>query len=86
MEHQIDLFDLDEASQRVISPIEVTGERVVFTREGRRVGILVSWDEWQALSETVAISTDADTLAEIRAGETAAERNDLLIAEDLFDS
>jgi len=48
------------------------------------VAILVSYDEYLALRETIEIGNDADLRARIDAAEDEVRRNALILPEDLF--
>jgi PHD/YefM family antitoxin component YafN of YafNO toxin-antitoxin module len=56
---RIDVLDLPEESRELIRECEARGARTVFERGGRPVAILVSYDEYQALRETIDIANDA---------------------------
>ena len=55
----LDVLDLPEESRDLIRECEATGARTVFERAGRPVAILVSYDEYQAMHETLDIANDA---------------------------
>ena len=84
-EKEIDLLDLPEEVRVLVGECEVTGRRTRFTRNGRPVAILTSFDEYLALRETVEIVKDGALLAKITAAEDEARRNALLLVEDLLD-
>lgn len=48
-------------------------ERVVVTRNGRPVAVLIGYDDLAALEETLDILGDSEALAEIREAEAEAE-------------
>lgn len=56
---RLDLLDLSEEVRDLIREAEVQGTRTAFQRNGRPVAILVSYDEYLALRETVEIANDA---------------------------
>ncbi|MBI4228009.1 MAG: type II toxin-antitoxin system Phd/YefM family antitoxin [Candidatus Omnitrophica bacterium] len=43
------------------------GDEVIITAKGRPAAVLVSYDEWESLAETVAIKRDPRLMAQIRA-------------------
>jgi antitoxin YefM len=58
-------------------------ERVVVTRNGRPAAVLVSPDDLESLEETLAILSDPDLMAEIRKGDEAIARGDVVSLEEL---
>ena len=52
----IDVLDLPDGARELVGECEITGKQTVFAREGRPVAILVSFDEYLALRETIEIS------------------------------
>ncbi len=43
------------------------GDEVVITAKGRPAAVLVSYDEWESVAETLAIKRDPKLMAQIRA-------------------
>lgn len=64
---QIDLLDLHEDARELVRECEARGARTVFERDGRPVAMLVSYDEYLALRETIEIANDADLGAALNA-------------------
>jgi mRNA-degrading endonuclease RelE of RelBE toxin-antitoxin system len=62
---RIDLLDVPEEARDLIRESEVQGARTLFERNGRPVAILVSYDEYLAMSETLAIANDAILFAKL---------------------
>ncbi|HEU4888462.1 MAG TPA: type II toxin-antitoxin system Phd/YefM family antitoxin [Thermoanaerobaculia bacterium] len=56
---KIDLLDLSEETRDLIRETATKGERTFFEREGRPVAVLVSYDEYLALRETIEIANDS---------------------------
>jgi PHD/YefM family antitoxin component YafN of YafNO toxin-antitoxin module len=56
---RIDVFDLAEDARDLVRECEARGERTVFERNGRPVAMLVSYDEYLALRETIEIANDS---------------------------
>lgn len=56
---RIDVLDLPEDSRDLIRETEAKGEHTLFERGGRPVAILVSYDEYLAMKETLDIANDA---------------------------
>lgn len=42
------------------------GNEVVITAKGRPAAVLISYDEWESISETLAIKQNPDLMAQIR--------------------
>ena len=58
-------------------------DRIVVTRNGQPVAVLISPDDLEGLEETLAVLSDPDLLARVRAGEAAADRGDVVSLEQL---
>jgi PHD/YefM family antitoxin component YafN of YafNO toxin-antitoxin module len=56
---RINLLDAPEELRDFVREAETMGARTVFERNGRAVAILVSYDEYLAMSETLAIANDS---------------------------
>ena len=63
----IDVLDLSDDARELIRESEVRGTRTLLQRNGRPVAMLVSYDEYLALRETVDIANDPDLAAAINA-------------------
>ena len=61
----IDLLDLSEETRDLIRETATKGERTFFERDGRPVAVLVSYDEYLALRETIEIANDSLLFAKI---------------------
>ena len=85
MEKRLDLLDLPPDVRQLVGECELTGRHTVFERNGRAVVILVSYDEYLALRETIDITNDATLRASIERAEEEVKRNALLLPEDLFE-
>jgi PHD/YefM family antitoxin component YafN of YafNO toxin-antitoxin module len=81
----LDLFDLPDEARDLVRACEVTGERTRFDRAGRGVAVLVSWDEYLALRETLAISNDSLFYAELETAEEQVRQGKMLLVEDLLE-
>ena len=64
MKH-IDLYDVPEEVRELVRECEITGTHTVFERNGRAVAMLVSRDEYMAMSETLAIANDSLLFAKL---------------------
>jgi hypothetical protein len=85
MEKRLDLLDLPPDVRQLVGECELTGRHTVFERIGRAVVILVSYDEYLALRETIDISNDAPLRAAIERAEEEVKRAAMLLPEDLFE-
>lgn len=85
MEKQREILDLPDAVKELVAECELTGNRTVFRRGERPVAILVSYDEYLALRETIALMNDADLRQRIESAEAEFGRNEILAPEDLAD-
>ena len=61
----IDILDLPEETRDLIRECAARGTRRVFEREGRPVAVLVSYDEYTALRETIDIANDSLLFAKL---------------------
>jgi mRNA-degrading endonuclease RelE of RelBE toxin-antitoxin system/PHD/YefM family antitoxin component YafN of YafNO toxin-antitoxin module len=62
---KIDLLDLPEETRDLIRETATKGDRTFFERDGRPVAVLVSYDEYLALRETIEIANDSLLFARI---------------------
>lgn len=85
MKH-VELLEITGDARELIRECEVQGTRTLFEREGRPVAILVSYDEYLAMSETLAIANDALLYAKIEMAEEEGRSGKLMLVEDLFES
>jgi PHD/YefM family antitoxin component YafN of YafNO toxin-antitoxin module/mRNA-degrading endonuclease RelE of RelBE toxin-antitoxin system len=75
-----DIIEADSINQPVRTALlatEVMGRRTAITRQERPIAVLISWDEFISLRETVELESDEATVAEIRAGEAELVRKEL---------
>lgn len=82
---RIDLLDLPDDARELVRECEARGERTRFERDGRAVAVLVSWDEYVALRETIDIANDPLLYAAIESADEEARNGRLTLPEDLFD-
>ena len=83
MDNHLELSDLNDDVRTLIIECEVAGRRTLFERHGRPVAMLVSYDEFLALRETLEIANDVRLRAKLDMSEAAVTRGDLLLPEDL---
>jgi PHD/YefM family antitoxin component YafN of YafNO toxin-antitoxin module len=83
-EKRLDIADLPDAAKEMIAECELSGRRTVYQRNSRPVAILISFDEYLALRETIHIAGDAPLLERIAIADAEIQRNAILLPEDLF--
>ena len=84
-EERIEIPDAAPELRELVAGCEVAGRRTLFTRDGRTVAVLVSWDEYLSLRETVAIAADPEEMAAIGRAEEEIRRGAVILGEDLRD-
>ena len=62
---RLDILDLPESARDLIRECEAQGQQTWFERNGKPVAVLVSYDEYLALRETIEIANDALLFARI---------------------
>jgi PHD/YefM family antitoxin component YafN of YafNO toxin-antitoxin module len=85
MEKQFEIPDLPPDVRQLVAECEVNGARTVFARNGRPVAILVSYDEYLALRETIEIGNDQALRRQIEAADEEVKRGAMILPEDLFE-
>ncbi len=70
--------------REIVSACELTGKRTLFQRNGRGVVVLVSYDEYLALRETIAVAADAVLRQRIDEADEQVRRGAVLLPEDLL--
>jgi len=80
----VDLYDLEPRMSDLVSQCEITGIRTRITRDGRAIAILITADEHLALTQTVEIASNPETMAAIDEARREAAAGNLLEPEDLF--
>lgn len=63
---------------RLLTEVDELGERIVITRSGRPVGVLLPVDEYEGLLETLEVLADPELSRAIRRGLADAEAGDLV--------
>ncbi len=84
MDRRVEILDLADQARELVRDCEITGQRTLFTRNGREVAILVSHDEYLALRETIDIAGDGALRAQIARSEEEVERGAMILMEDLL--
>jgi antitoxin YefM len=67
----------------LVDRVEGEDERIVVTRNGRAVAVLISADDLESLEETLVVLSDRELMRRIRAGERAAERGEVVPLDEL---
>lgn len=62
------LTEVRDNLSEIIEAVGATGEEWVVTKHGRPVAVILSYDEYESLIETVNILSDDDTVSAIEAG------------------
>jgi PHD/YefM family antitoxin component YafN of YafNO toxin-antitoxin module len=86
MDKRIPILELSEDARRIVGESELTGGRTLFERNDRPVAILISFDEYTSLCETIDIASDSVLRSELDAAEKELARNALMLPEDLFEA
>lgn len=81
---RIEIADTEEPLREHASAAEIAGRHTLFTRNDRPVAILLSYDEYLALAETVAVAADPGLVATIGRAEQQLASGDIYDAEDLL--
>ena len=68
---------------RLIDEATATHQRFDITRNGRRVAVLLSADDYDTVQETISVLSDAELLATHRAGRAAIDEDDFFDADQL---
>ena len=74
-------FVRDHLSE-VVDQVSREHDRVEVTRNGRVVAVIVSSEELSALEETLAVLSDPEVLADIRAADIAYAAGDVVTGVD----
>lgn len=77
MDRRLQIPDLPSETRELVAACEVSGQRTLFVRGERPVAILVSYDEYLALGETIEIANDAALREQIDRAEEEARRGEL---------
>ena len=80
----MEVLDLPTGARELVAECELTGRRSFFQRNGRNVAVLLSYDEYLALRETIEIANDPALRERIAASEEDVNRGALMLPEDLF--
>ena len=65
----LSLTDVRGNLREVVDGVVRTGSEIIITRHGKPVAVLLAFDEYESLIETVNILSDEDTMAAIAESE-----------------
>lgn len=82
---RLEILDLPEDTRRLVAECEVTGGQTLFARQGRPVAMLVSFDEYMALRETIDIASSPELRAQLERAEGEVARGALMLVEELLE-
>ena len=87
MERTLQIVALSSDELRsIVGECELTGRRTIFERGEKPVAILLSYDEYLALRETIAIGADEALRARIASAEQEVNRGAMMAMEDLLET
>lgn len=72
------LSDVHEHFTEVIDRVEREHERVVVTRDGKPAAVIISPEDLAQMQETIDVLSDAQALQDIREGDAAYARGDVV--------
>jgi len=72
------LSDVHEHFTEVIDRVEREHERVVVTRDGKPAAVIISPEDLAQMQETIDVLSDAQALEDIREGDAAYARGDVV--------
>lgn len=73
----IEVLDLPDGARELVAECEISGRQAVFQRDGRSVAILLSYDEYIALRETIALAGDAKLREKLAVAETEVAKGEI---------
>ena len=77
------LAEIKKRLSEIVDGVEQRHDRVVLTRHGRPVAVIMSPDDLESLEETLEILSDPRAVREIRRAETEIDKGKVLTAEQL---
>ena len=83
--NRIDLLDLPDEARDLVRECEAKGQRTLFERGGRPVAMLVSYDEYLALRETIELMNAPLLYARIETADEEIRTGKMMLVEDLLD-
>lgn len=85
MSKTLPLSEAKAKLSEVVEEIVTTHERVIVTRNGRPVVVLVSPEDLEAIEETITILSDHAAVQEIERGRAAIEAGDV-VGKDVIEA
>lgn len=82
---RIDLLALPDDARDLVRECEAKGEQTLFERGGRPVAILVSYDEYLAMRETIDIANEPLFFAKLETAEEEVRNGKMVLIEDVID-
>jgi antitoxin YefM len=70
------LTEVRDKLREVVDDVVATGNEYVITRHGRPVAVILSFEDYESLVETLNVLSDEDTMTAIREGEADLETQD----------
>ena len=67
-----------ERFSELVDEVVATGAELTITKHGRPVAVLIAYDEYESLVETVNILSDPDTMAAVEEAESDIEAGRLV--------
>ena len=83
MTEMLPLSDVKSRLSELVDRVEREDDRIVLTRNGRPAAVLVSPADLESLEETLAVLSNPELMAQIRAGGRAAAEGDVVSLDDL---
>lgn len=77
-------MSLNSHLAKLLTEVDELGERVVITRSGRPVGVLLVMDEYEDLLETLEILADPELSEAVRVGLQEVDEGDLVSREEVW--
>lgn len=71
---------LSEARERlseIVEDVSITGADLVITKHGRPMAVVIGYDEYESLIETLNILSDADTMSALAEAESDLEARNI---------
>ena len=65
--HVVPVTEFRTHALEAVRRVNRLGDEVVITAKGRPAAVLVSYEEWESIAETLAIKRDRKLMAQIRA-------------------
>ena len=85
MSQTVTLSDAKARLTRLLSEVEELGEEVVITRSGRPAGVLMAYQEYEGLLETLEILADPELAAGVRRGLAEEAAGETLGEDEVWD-